>query len=116
MDIPRTPEEVVAFVGSQFIAMRTHDPAGVPLLAEEVRYDLTVHDLQSAFDTFAMEHGSDNIVAALQTKLKNQEIAVKAAHGVSGRIKAAAIKLGYDAATAENTPLDFIIERAQAAQ
>lgn len=48
--------------------------------------------------------------------LGNQETVVKAAHGTSGRIKAAAIRLGYDPATAENTALDFILERAQAAQ
>ena len=48
--------------------------------------------------------------------LGNQETVVKAAHGTSGRIKSAAIKLGYDPATADHTALDFIIERAHSAQ
>ncbi len=53
---------------------------------------------------------------AAATMLDNQAVVVKASHGVSGRIKAAAITLGYDPATATNAALDFIIERAKAAR
>ena len=50
--LPRTPEEMVAFIGSHFDAMRdeTSDP-------EDIRFTLSVHDLLSAmsdwFDDYA---------------------------------------------------------------
>jgi hypothetical protein len=43
MTVPSTPEEVIAFIGANFEVM---EEAPEP---ENVRYQLTVHDLLSAF-------------------------------------------------------------------
>jgi hypothetical protein len=47
--IPRTPEEMIAFIGSQYGSMRFATEDGIELPKEDVSYSLTVHDLLSAF-------------------------------------------------------------------
>ena len=55
---PKTPEEIIAFIGSNFNSMATNQPvlnndgewvAGEMFPLEDVTYSLTVHDLLSAF-------------------------------------------------------------------
>lgn len=50
--LPSTPEDAIAFVGQHFNAMQTHREDGTPLDPQDVRFDLTAHDLLSAFDDF----------------------------------------------------------------
>lgn len=47
--VPRTPEEAIGFIGSQYSAMRLADEHGKELPKADVSYTLSVHDLLSAF-------------------------------------------------------------------
>lgn len=47
--IPRTPQAVIDFIGSQFSMREEADEKGTPLPLENVVFTLTVHDLMSAF-------------------------------------------------------------------
>jgi len=47
---PKTPVEVVAFIGNNFNSMQTHNEAGEKLPDNMVTYRLTVHDILSAFE------------------------------------------------------------------
>jgi len=55
---PKTPDEVIEFIGSNFNSMRTHGPDGKKLNADMVTYSLTVHDILSAFEW--TEDGADD--------------------------------------------------------
>ena len=46
---PKTPEEVIAFIGSNYSSIVTEWAFSGPLPLEEIEYTLTVHDLLSAF-------------------------------------------------------------------
>lgn len=47
---PKTPEEVIAFIGSNFNSMETEiGDTGVKRELEDVTYSLTVHDILNAF-------------------------------------------------------------------
>lgn len=50
MNIPKTEQDVIDFIGSNFNSMRTHDNEGNALTLDQVTYNLTVHDLLSAFE------------------------------------------------------------------
>ena len=58
MKKPKTPNEVIDFIGSNFNSMRTHGAAGVVLPLDLVTYSLTVHDILSAFEW--AEDGADD--------------------------------------------------------
>ena len=52
MKLPTTEQEVIDFIGSNFNVMYTHTLRGEKLPIDMIRYDLTVHDLLSAFANF----------------------------------------------------------------
>lgn len=65
--IPRTPQEMIAFIGSNYNWKQTHNiDDGNPLRDMDVVYSLTVHDLLSAFaeaglhDEPSTDHPSSN--------------------------------------------------------
>ena len=49
MKKPTTPEEVIDFIGHHFNTMQTHGVDRKPLPLDMVYYNLSVHDLLSAF-------------------------------------------------------------------
>jgi hypothetical protein len=48
--VPRTPEQIVEFVGCNFHSHRVARDDGTPLPLEDQSFYLSVHDLLSAFD------------------------------------------------------------------
>jgi hypothetical protein len=52
MKVPQTEQEVIDFIGSNFNTMYTTNFHGDELPVDMIRYDLTVHDLLSAFAQF----------------------------------------------------------------
>jgi hypothetical protein len=47
--LPRTPQEMIDFIGSQFEVHQFAEKDGTPLPLDMNRFTLTVHDLLSAF-------------------------------------------------------------------
>lgn len=47
--MPRNPEQMIEFIGSNYNAVEFRDRNGNPLRGEDVNYSLTVHDLLSSF-------------------------------------------------------------------
>jgi hypothetical protein len=50
---PTTPEEVIDFIGGDFMVMHSHNLDGSELPRDAVTYTLSVHDLLSAFNKAA---------------------------------------------------------------
>lgn len=56
--IPRSPEEMIEFIGSNFNCMQNaNDVTGEPFKSADVIYSLTVHDLLSAFEWNGLHDG-----------------------------------------------------------
>lgn len=55
--LPNTAEDVIDFIGIQYVFMQTHDENGNLLSLENISYCLTVHELLSAFELFKMING-----------------------------------------------------------
>jgi hypothetical protein len=69
--IPKTPEEVIGFIGSNFNLMREFGKEGVPgRNKEETEYTLTIHDLLSAFDD--LSHSLSTLLNAIPANTDKQ--------------------------------------------
>lgn len=69
--IPKTPEEVIGFIGPNFGLMREFGKEGVPgRNKEETEYTLTIHDLLSAFDD--LSHSLSTLLNAIPANTDKQ--------------------------------------------
>lgn len=94
---PKTPEEVVAFIGSNYNSMiPTAEPVmnesgkwvtGELLPLEDIVYSLTVHDLLRAFSEQSPHNDYPTFYAAMEEMKRAKRLSVMAIESIDSAIK-----------------------------